>query len=83
MKLPEANLTLSIIIISYNTRELTLDSIRAVLVDLKNHPALKEQTEIIVIDNHSSDDSASALKSLAKIEPGVKIITNKKKLGLC
>ena len=81
MKLPATNLTLSIIIVSYNTRDLTLDSIRAVLVDLKNYPALKKQTEIIVIDNHSSDDSASALKSLAKIEPGVKIITNKENLG--
>jgi GT2 family glycosyltransferase len=81
MKLSAVKLTLSIIIVSYNTRDFTLESIKAVLTDLKNFSTLKKQTEIIVVDNHSSDKSVSALKLLAKTEPLLKIITNKENLG--
>lgn len=53
----------SVIIISYNTKDLTLDCIDSVLEEGSN---LK--TEIIVVDNASSDGSLDALEKLQKNE---------------
>lgn len=52
---------LSIIIISYNTREITRKSLEKLTASLKNEPTVNAQ--IIVVDNASSDDSAKMLKS--------------------
>lgn len=65
---------LSIIIVSFNTKDVTracLDSI------LKNTKGIKY--EIIVVDNASSDGSALAVRKLQA--KGVKVIENRKNLG--
>lgn len=68
---------LSIIIISYNTADLTLNCIKSIFLD----KGLKEiPFEIIVVDNNSHDDSVKAiekLKNSLKIENcELKIINN-------
>lgn len=67
------SLDLSIVIVSYNTKDQTLDCLRSVI----------EQTraisyEIIVIDNASSDGSAEAIQAGF---PGVALIASKENLG--
>ena len=64
---------ISIIMISYNTKDLTLDSLKSVF----------EQTnavnfEVIVLDNHSSDGSVEAI---AQAFPQVKLIASKENYG--
>lgn len=67
-------LTLSVIIVSYNTAKLTTLAINSVLDELRENEALSQKTEIIVIDNHSTDDSISVIK---------KIISKNKQLINC
>ncbi len=50
--------TLSIIIVSFNTREMTLECLRSVFKETKKH-----SFEIIVLDNASSDGSAEAISN--------------------
>ena len=69
---------LSIIILSYNTKDLSISCINSIVEQYKNELD-KEQFEIIVVDNASEDGSAQALLRL-KIE-GVKILENKENLG--
>lgn len=78
------NPLLSIIITSYNTRELTLNCLKSIQKDkgldfnldkISNNE--KIPTEIIVIDNNSSDDSIVELKKLKTIN----LITNSTNLG--
>ena len=70
---------LSIIIISYNTADITIDCLKSILTDkgLKTTPF-----EIIVIDNNSKDDS---LEKIAKFKKSnscqLKIIKNKFNAG--
>lgn len=61
------------IIVSYNTRDETLDCIRS----LVNHET-EHQQEIIVCDNNSSDGSPEAI---AREFPQVKLIASKENLG--
>ncbi len=64
---------LSVIILNYNVRhflELCLKSVEAALVNI--------DSEIIVIDNHSSDDSCDMVKTMF---PKVKLIENKDNYG--
>ncbi|MCA9370019.1 glycosyltransferase, partial [Candidatus Woesebacteria bacterium] len=56
---------LSILIVSYNTKDLTLQTIDSVVRALKTDHALRKATEIIVIDNNSTDGSKTALAQLA------------------
>ncbi len=58
------DLTLSVIIVSFNTSKLTLQSIEAVLAELLSEDSLRDQSEIIVVDNHSIDGSVGALKKI-------------------
>lgn len=69
---------LSIIILSYNTRELLKNCILSIK---KHEPAL--DYEIIVVDNASTDATASEIRSakLADEIRNLKIIENKKNLG--
>ncbi len=78
------NPLLSIIIVSYNTAQITLDCLKSIqkdkglLFDLtKIDNSAKIPTEIIVIDNNSTDDSVKELKKLNTI----KLITNHTNLG--
>jgi GT2 family glycosyltransferase len=66
---------LSIIIVSYNTCQLTLNCIRSIFQD----KGLKETPfEIIVVDNNSSDNSISQLK---KLDDKIILIQNKSNTG--
>lgn len=51
-------LALSIIVVSYNTREMTLACLRSVFEQTRNTPF-----ELLVIDNQSSDGSADAIEA--------------------
>jgi len=66
---------LSIIIISYNTRKLTEDCLNALQTSLKKSQSVS--SEIIVVDNASSDDSVAMLRKRSDIH----LIINKKNLG--
>lgn len=46
----------SVVVISYNTRDLTLDCLRSVYAETQGHPF-----ELIVVDNASTDGSAEAI----------------------
>jgi N-acetylglucosaminyl-diphospho-decaprenol L-rhamnosyltransferase len=64
---------LSIIIVNYNTRQLTLECLRSVF-----EQTLDINYEVIVVDNASSDDSAGAI---ARNFPQVKLIASKENHG--
>jgi len=73
---------LSIIIVSYNTEKLTKRSLISVFHDLQRSAALLGQTEILVIDNASTDSSVAMLRRLKKQSPvPFKLIGNKDNPG--
>jgi GT2 family glycosyltransferase len=69
---------LSIIILNYNTKDLTIECINS-LVGQYAQEFEKEQFEIVLVDNGSLDDSLVAIKKL-KV-PGLKIVESKENLG--
>jgi hypothetical protein len=69
---------LSIIILNYNTKDLTIECINAIVEQYKQELE-KEQFEIVLVDNASSDDSLEAIKKL-KIN-GLKLVESKENLG--
>ncbi|MBN1563126.1 MAG: glycosyltransferase family 2 protein [Anaerolineae bacterium] len=67
---------LAVIIVSWNTRDLTLDALRTLYADLDMHgPA---DTEAWVVDNASSDGSADAIRAQF---PRVKLVISADNLG--
>ncbi len=74
---------LSIIIISYSTADLTIQTLESVVRDLNRSMFLHSAAEIIVIDNNSKDDSVKKLKSFSKNNSGLsfKLIENSKNNG--
>ena len=68
-----AALDLSVIVISYNTREMTLDCLRALYAGLGNLKA-----EVLVIDNASTDGSAEAVRAAF---PTAQVIENNGNAG--
>lgn len=66
-------MTLSVIIVSYNTREMTLDCLRALEAGLAGIDA-----EIFVVDNCSKDGSAEAIR---RELPRVRVIESKVNAG--
>lgn len=68
---------LSIIVLNYNTKELTAACIKSILKEYKEELEDKE-IEIILVDNNSTDDSISYLK---KFLPQVKLIESADNLG--
>lgn len=67
---------LSVIIVSYNTADLTVQTIESVFASAALSPELK--IEVIVVDNNSSDTSQSKLTKLSKKSPiPLKLIENK------
>lgn len=73
---------LSIIIVTYNTRKLTLEAVESIE---KNYPkeVKSGEFEILVSDNDSSDDTIEKFKEFAKTTTIKKLIVldNKKNLG--
>lgn len=67
------SIIVSILIVSYNTRDLTVNCIQSVL-----DQALEKQFEIIVVDNDSSDGSAD---EIANRFPDLKLIRSQDNLG--
>lgn len=72
---------LSIIVINYNTRQMTADCIKSICVSLENADF---QTEIILIDNHSKDQSVEHFEKMVKTMPAnvaLRVVGNKDNLG--
>jgi GT2 family glycosyltransferase len=67
------NVILSILIVSYNTKDLLRKCLRSIYSQINN-----DKFEIIVIDNNSSDGS---VKMVEKEFPVVRVISNDKNLG--
>jgi GT2 family glycosyltransferase len=75
-----ASLDLTVIIVSYNTAELTLQTVRSVLEasKAKHHFSC----EIVIVDNHSTDDTLPQLNGLSKTTKiPISIIANKTNRG--
>lgn len=73
---------LTIIVVSYNTQDLTLQALAAVIADLKKSKKLSTSCEIIVVDNHSTDDSVAAIrKQLAQSTIPFEVIVNQTNQG--
>ena len=70
---------LSIIIVSFNTKKLTIKAIRSVFADNS-----VKRKEVIVVDNASSDGSVEAIKRHPEFSSGsknLKLVQNDKNLG--
>lgn len=72
---------LSVIIVSYNTKALTLQAVESVFSSIKNSRKLKEDTEVFVVDNNSTDGSSEAIRSLQKKHPHLHLLQNADNLG--
>jgi GT2 family glycosyltransferase len=72
---------LSIITVSFNTEKLTVATIESVVADLEKEKKLAATTEIITVDNASSDGSVAAMKKLAKQHSQLTIIEHDKNSG--
>lgn len=70
---------LSIIIPSFNTKEITQQCLRLLLNGLKKEKDLS--WEVIVVDNGSRDGSAQMLAEINKVDKRLRVIANKKNLG--
>ncbi|HWE07699.1 MAG TPA: glycosyltransferase family 2 protein, partial [Rhizomicrobium sp.] len=70
---PTATVTVSAIVVSYNTKSLTLECLRALDDDLTGTPA-----EVWVVDNASADGSAAAIRAAF---PQVRLVTNPRNAG--
>lgn len=64
---------ISIVIVSYNVRDLLIQCLESVF-----KADMSDVVEVIVVDNHSSDDSVEMIKNLY---PKVKLIENKHNTG--
>ena len=74
---------LSIIILSYNTKNLILQCLQSVIKQYKDDLE-KKKFEIIVVDNNSADDSVSEISRLRKDygeQSNFKLIKNKENVG--
>ncbi len=80
---------LSIIIVSYNTSNITVNCLKSLIadkglqfnLDILNSTHLIP-TQIIIIDNASSDDSVSAIKNFSKTKNiPIQLIANQKNIG--
>lgn len=67
---------LSIIIVNYNTKNLTLECIDSIY----RYPP-KGDYEVIVVDNGSSDGGVAAFRKLKTLNPKLKIIENNENVG--
>lgn len=71
---------LSLIIVSYNTKEITLNCIESVYASFAQG-GLSDTFEIVVVDNKSSDGSVEALMQLQTTKPNLHVIQNTTNTG--
>ena len=71
-------ISLSIIIVSFNTKEITKKCLLALKKNFNRYPL---NYEIIVVDNNSDDDSQKMLVDLEKQWLNLHVIISKKNLG--
>lgn len=78
-----SNCELSIIVVSFNTKELTLQTLASIHTEVATNKELKHAVEIILVDNNSGDDSVVAIRKWSLKHPEVRlsIIANKKNVG--
>lgn len=69
---------ISVIIISYNTLQLTKDCITSIFESLQGS---NRTLEVIVVDNNSTDGSIEELHRLQKLYPQIRIIANNQNAG--
>lgn len=81
MKKKRTGVILSIIIISYNTKQITIDCIESIYRSLKKSDLDLSSLEILVVDNNSTDGSQAALRTLQKKYPMIRLIENKTNTG--
>ena len=73
---------LSIIVVSYNTASLTEQTVRSIEASLALSPDLRKSSEILVVDNNSTDESIARLKVLQKEFPHfIHLIENTENVG--
>lgn len=75
-KINAKQILLSVIVVSYNTAKLTKQCLESVIAETKSFKLLNKNTEIIVVDNASSDDSVKILNQLPII-----LIKNSSNIG--
>lgn len=68
------NIILSVVVVNWNTKEITLKCIETIYSSFKK----KENLEVVLVDNASTDGSVDAIR---KIYPNVKLVVNKSNLG--
>lgn len=71
---------LSIIIVSYNTADLTAQTLSSIKLSLEKSELLNS-TEVFIVDNNSSDNSIKKIKSFQKKFKHFKLIENKDNKG--
>src|SRR3989344_1729146 len=76
-KQSKSQIELSIIVLSYNTAQLTKLTIESILQSITSHVSY----EILVLDNGSKDESVTMLKNLAKTYTNLTLIESKENLG--
>ncbi len=62
--MPRNPIVLSIIVVSYNTKELTLQTLKSAITDIHHSRLLHGKTEIFLVDNNSHDGSPAACQAL-------------------
>lgn len=72
----EDDLALSLIVLSWNTREITIACLESIINNPPDVP-----WELIVIDNASSDGSADAIEGALRSNPQVRLVRNRFNLG--
>lgn len=72
-KILEANIDVSIVIVTYNCRDKTLNCIKSIYKEVK-----RINFEVIIVDNNSKDDTVEFFKEAFA---NLKIIENKKNIG--
>jgi GT2 family glycosyltransferase len=73
-------MTLTIIIVSYNTKKLTLQTIETAWKEAQSSKTLAKKTEIIIVDNDSKDGTVAAIKNDFSSK-NIKVIANKHNKG--
>lgn len=73
-------MTLTIIIVSYNTKKLTLQTIETAWKEAQSSKTLAKKTEVIIVDNDSKDGTVAEIRNTFK-SANIKVIANKHNKG--